>query len=249
MILPDESLLTTGGGYGQKDGSLYADPVYQSELRPDGATGWMQVGSEADARTYHSTAVLLPDGRVLSAGDDRPEHIAPANRTAQIYEPPYLFKGARPQVTFAPTAVHYGATFRVAVAGDPAAVTRAVLMRPNAVTHSNDMDQRAVELTVSAQADGLTLTSPADATLAPPGYYELFLVNAQGVPSVASWVRIDPAAPEAPALPAAATLAPPSAAPVPAPTATGQPGRARRARARPRPCSGRCPRPTGSRRA
>ncbi len=110
----------------------------------------------------------------------------------------------------------------MAVAGDPAAVTRAVLMRPNAVTHSNDMDQRAVELTVSAQADGLTLTSPADATLAPPGYYELFLVNAQGVPSVASWVRIDPAAPEAPALPAAATLAPPSAAPVPAPApATG----------------------------
>ena len=241
VILPDESLLTTGGGYGQKDGSLYADPVYQSELRPDGATGWMQVGSEADARTYHSTAVLLPDGRVLSAGDDRPEHIAPANRTAQIYEPPYLFKGARPQVTFAPTAVHYGATFRVAVAGDPAAVTRAVLMRPNAVTHSNDMDQRAVELTVSAQADGLTLTSPADATLAPPGYYELFLVERPGRHLVTSWVRIDPAAPEAPA----SCRRPPPWRPPPRLRSRRRrrpPGRARRRGRDARPCWDRCPR-------
>ena len=149
---------------------------------PDGATGWMQVGSEADARTYHSTAVLLPDGRVLSAGDDRPEHIAPANRTAQIYEPPYLFKGARPRSPSRRPPSTTGRPSAVAVAGDPAAVTRAVLMRPSAVTHANDMNQRAIELTMSAQADGLTLTSPADATLAPPGYYMLFLLNAQGVP-------------------------------------------------------------------
>ena len=115
-LLPDGSIFTNGGGYGRMNDSLYAGPVYQSELlAPGGAGGWRNVGSEQDARTYHSTAILLPDGRVASAGDDRdiaPQpvsagnpvagHILVPDRTAQIWNPPYLFDGARPVVTFAP---------------------------------------------------------------------------------------------------------------------------------------------------
>lgn len=236
VLLPDGSILTNGGGYGRKNGSLYADPVYTSELLPPGgAGGWRAVGAEADARTYHSTAVLLPDGRVLSAGDDRDlpftrsgtetvdDHIALANRTAQVWSPPYLFAGVRPAVTFAPQAVRYDAPFRVAVQGAPGAIARAVLMRPGAVTHAVDMSQQSITLGMTAQADGLTMTSPLNATVAPPGWYMLFLVDSAGVPSRASWIRLDPAAPDAPALPVGPAPAPPSApapAPAPAPPTT-----------------------------
>lgn len=216
VLLPDGSILTNGGGFGRSSGSLYAGPIYAAELLTPGS-GWRQIGAEADARTYHSTSLLLPDGRVVSAGDDRdilpspvppgsppgtpPGHIALASRTAQVYSPPYLFGGPRPAVTFSPKEVRYNAPFRVAIAGTPAAITRAVLMRPGAVTHAVDMSQQMIELNVTAQADGLTMTSPRNASVAPPGYYMLYVLNAAGVPSVASWLRLDPAAPDAPALP------------------------------------------------
>ena len=78
-LLPDGSIFSNGGGYGRKNDSLYADPVYQSELMTPGCP-WRLVGSEDDARTYHSTALLLPDGTVVSAGDDR--DIAPPSPRA-----------------------------------------------------------------------------------------------------------------------------------------------------------------------
>src|SRR5262249_61032054 len=114
--LPDGSELSLGGGYGQKAGSLYADPVYTTELRSPGGT-WADVGNEDDARTYHSTAVLLPDGRVLSAGDDRTEHLPPPYGTGEptppIYSPPHLFGGARPAITSPPPRGRSGAPLRV----------------------------------------------------------------------------------------------------------------------------------------
>ncbi len=97
MLLPDGSKLSSGGGLGQApDGNLYADPVYEAELYDTAAGDWRPAGKEDDERTYHSTAVLLPDGRVLSAGDDRLEHLPDDARTAQIYSPPYLFEGGPP---------------------------------------------------------------------------------------------------------------------------------------------------------
>ena len=201
---------------------------------------WRLVGGEDDARTYHSTALLLPDGTVVSAGDDRdtapPDtagHIPLANRTAQIYSPPYLFAGARPTITSAPASVGYDAPFKVGVAGDVSAITRAVLVRPGAVTHANNMTQQVIQLPLVAHTDGLAARSPLDATVAPPGGYMLFVQNAAGAMSVARWVEIDPAAPAAAgpsgavvasqtptALPCSAPAPPPEAStPPPAPTA------------------------------
>ncbi len=117
-------------------------------------------------------------------------------------------------MTFAPDSVGYGTTFRVAVQGDPSAITGAALVRPAAVTHSVDMAQRMITLDVTAQPDGLTLTTPRDATVAPPGYYMLFVLDADGVPSVASWVRVHGDAPVAPPIPAT---------PAPAPSTPGSP--------------------------
>ncbi len=199
VILADESLLTVGGG-SRRDGDLglWAGPIYSSEILDAGAPGWRTVATAIEERTYHSTAVLLPDATVLAAGDDRPG--ARYSDSGEIYEPPYLFRGARPTIDFAPSSVRYGSAFRVAT-GSPGAIARAVLVRAGSTTHANDMDQRSIRLAMTAEPDGLTLTSPADATLAPPGYYMLFLLDGSGVPSVAAMVRLDPNAPDAPPLP------------------------------------------------
>jgi hypothetical protein len=244
VLLPDGSKLSSGGGLGQApapDRSLYSEPVYETELYDPASGDWRPAGKENDARTYHSTAVLLPDGRVLSAGDDRPDHLPvldgepdqdhPAGRTAQLYSPPYLAKGGRPVVTDSPRAVRYGARLPIAVA-DPAAVARVVLMRPGATTHAVDMEQRSIELARRAGEAGVVLSSPPDPSVAPPGWYMLFALDARGVPSVARWIQLDPAAPEIPA-PAAAT--PAAATPVAGPqvgTARAADRRAPRVRVR-----------------
>lgn len=188
VLLPDGSMVTVGGGEGT-DAKLYdVDPrQHQVELY-DPATGrWRLGATQAEGRAYHSTALLLPDGRVVSAGDDL--NGGSDTDTAEIYSPPYLFRGPRPEIAGAPEAVEFGAPFTVAVAGAPA--TRAVLVAPGAVTHAVDMHQRVVPLAGTARPDGgLDLQAPASGELAPPGFYMLFVLTADGVPSVARWVKL-----------------------------------------------------------
>ena len=168
------------------------DPAIHRNIEVyDAATGLWTVGPAQDElRTYHSTALLLPDGRVLSAGDDG--YGGSTNDTAEVYEPPYLFKGPRPSISAAPSDVTYGDTFTVQASAD---ARTAVLMAPAAVTHANDMSQRHVPLVVNVVAPGsLRIDAPAAPELAPPTYYMLFVLNDQGVPSVARFIRLKLAA-------------------------------------------------------
>jgi hypothetical protein len=187
--LPDRSMVTVGGGYGILNGNRRAGDVaiHRNVELWDPATGQWTLGPAQDElRTYHSTALLLPDGRVLSAGDDG--YGGSANDTAEIYEPPYLFRGPRPSISSAPDSVNYNETFTVETSSD---ATQAVLMAPAAVTHANDMSQRYVPLSTTVASPGtLTLTSPAGPELAPPTYYMLFVLNDQGVPSIAKFIRL-----------------------------------------------------------
>ena len=144
---------------------------------------WRTMAAQTLRRAYHSTAILLPDGRVLSGGDNRP---GGGQKKLDIYSPPYLFKGARPTITSATASVGNGGTLNVVT---PSAVNRAVLMAPGATTHANDMHQRMVELQFTSTANGISAQVPA-AGVAPPGYYMLFILNSAGVPSVASWVHV-----------------------------------------------------------
>lgn len=203
-LLPGGSMVTVGGGVGSK---LWTGTAAHRnvELR-DPATGAWTVGpAQRETRAYHSTAVLLPDGRVLSAGDDINTSPGPGGETrdgrvvdtGEIYSPPYLFKGPRPTIASAPATARLNSTFTVGYAsGSTAAadrVTRAVLVAPSAVTHGVDMNQRHVELAVTANAAGsLTLRAPASGNVAPPGYYMLFLLSERGVPSVARFMRVTP---------------------------------------------------------
>jgi len=187
--LPDRSMVTVGGGYGILNGNRRSGDasVHRNIELYDATTGQWTLGPAQDElRTYHSTALLLPDGRVMSAGDDG--FGGSSNDTAEIYEPPYLFKGSRPSITSAPDAVTYGDTFTVQTSSD---ATKAVLMAPAAVTHANDMSQRNVPLEATVQPAGtLRVSAPAMPELAPPTYYMLFVLNDAGVPSVAKFIRL-----------------------------------------------------------
>jgi Domain of unknown function (DUF1929) len=196
-VLADGSVLATGGN---SSGASLVDlnaGVYNAEVWNPGTGKWRTLAAESVTRQYHSTAMLLPDGRVLSAGGgicgtcDTVGYLA---KNAQIFSPPYLFKrdgtpAARPTISSAPTTVTYGAGFDVGTP-DAATITKAAMVRLGAVTHSNNMEQRYLPLQVTTGAGTVRLTAPSNASVAPPGYYMLFLVNSTGVPSTAKMIRI-----------------------------------------------------------
>ena len=112
------------------------------------------------------------------------------NSTAQIYSPAYMFNGPRPAVLSSPESADYGETFFVDTA-QAADIESVVFIRPSATTHSINMEQRYVPLGFSqVDADTLALTAPTARNTAPPGYYMLFIVDSQGRPSEAPFVRL-----------------------------------------------------------
>jgi hypothetical protein len=157
-------------------------------------------------RTYHSTAGLLPDGRVLSTGSTAPSKPSlPDQLNADFYSPPYLFKGTRPTISGAPILVNYGQKFAVDTP-DAASISNVNFIGLSAVTHHFNFNQRINRLTFTKTTGALTVTAPANANLCPPGHYMMFILNSAGAPSVAKIVQIAPAA-----------------APSPTPTATPTP--------------------------
>jgi hypothetical protein len=184
-LLPDGKVLATGGGQDTDVFNLGA-AVLPAELWSPATKQWTTLAGMRTPRLYHSTALLLPDGKVLVAGGGR---FGVDQFSAEVFSPPYLFKGPRPSITSAPATLQYGSIFSV---GTPngASIGTVSLLRLGTVTHSFNFDQRFVKLRVtSKQAGGISVQAPADANLAPPGYYMLFLVNSNGVPSVAKMVR------------------------------------------------------------
>ena len=160
--------------------------ILAAELWNPATESWSTMAAEQELRMYHSASLLLPDGRVLVAGGQGDgDHY-----TARLYSPPYLFKGARPTVAGAPAAVGYGGTFQVQTP-NAATIASVALMRLGTTTHAVDTDQRYVPLSFTAGAGALTVTGPPNVNVAPGGYYMLFLVDANGVPSVAASVKVD----------------------------------------------------------
>jgi hypothetical protein len=191
-ILPDGKVLVTGGS----TSDAFGDPrgaVYNAEMWDPATGSWSTLAAMSVRRVYHSTAVLLPDGRVLTAGG---QDAGGLHYDAEYYSPPYLFvEGARPTIGSAPESVVYGETFTVGTP-DAADITKVTLVGLSSSTHEFNQNQRFVSLVFSPTADGtgLSVTVPSNPSIAPLGYYMQFILYSAGVPSVAKMVRV--AAPE-----------------------------------------------------
>lgn len=179
VLLPDGNVLAVGGTIGASEPQ---NAVLAAELWNATTETWGTLASMSVPRMYHSTAVLLPDARVLAAGGNN-------YPSAQVFSPPYLSAGSRPTVSSAPTTVFYTQTFTVNTP-DGATIQSAALVRAGAVTHAFDQNQRYVPVSFTTTTGGLSVTAPSDGNVAPPGYYMLFLVNANGAPSVAKFVQV-----------------------------------------------------------
>lgn len=192
VLLPNgKVLVVSGSSTGKAD--LGGDPVFQVQWFDPATETWTTLCSTRVPRLYHSTALLLPDGRVLIGGKDgafQPDAYKYPEHRFELFAPPYLFAGARPAFSGAPAGAAYAANVSVATA-NPEAIGSVVLIRAGSVTHSFNMDQRMVGLTFTRGAGSITFQTPPNARIAPRGWYMLFLVSTTGVPSVATFLRLN----------------------------------------------------------
>ncbi|MCK6444833.1 MAG: DUF1929 domain-containing protein [Planctomycetes bacterium] len=180
LFLADGSVLVFGG-------AEFDDPaatVYPCEIYSPNADHWRTVASVKRPRLYHSSGVLLPDGRVLVGGGD-------GEATIEIYWPPYMFR-PRPEVEVSPGTLQYGTAFTLDLVHVAASdIGRVALIRPVATTHSVAMDQRYVDLTFGVSGDRqLVVDAPTNPNAAPLGFYMLVVVDRHGTPSVATMVYL-----------------------------------------------------------
>jgi hypothetical protein len=181
VVLPNGQVFVVGGGRLFK----YTDPVFVPELFDPATETWSLMAPHQAGRMYHSTALLLPDGRVLCAGQDS----GSLQKYGEIFSPPYLFHGPRPTISGAPSSVSHGGTLQF-TSPEAADLATVVLIRPGSCTHEINTDQRSVSLSFTVSGTTVTATAPTNVDLLPPGYYMLFAVNRSGVPAVAPWVHV-----------------------------------------------------------
>ena len=199
-LLPDGTVLVTGGtsGPGFNDVAPGA-PVHSAELWDPATDVWTTLAAEDVDRCYHSTAILLPDATVLSAGGGefvigvQPNDPADTHRDAQIFHPPYLFRGPRPAIDAAPDDLTPGETFTLTTSGAP--TDTVTLLRLGSTTHTLDANQRFLRLASSGTGQERAVTVPANPAECPPGHYMLFALSADGVPSTGHIVRVGVVAP------------------------------------------------------
>jgi galactose oxidase-like protein len=188
VILPDHTLLVCGGIRSDQSGRSAA---LEAELY-DPSRGVWALGAAAEVpRLEHSSAILLPDGRVLTVGSTDPS--GSGELRVELYHPPYLFHGERPVVDEAPGQVVFGERFSIKTADSD--IRRISLVKPMAVSHGVDSGQRLVDVPFESRGSGvLEAFAPDNPNIAPPGRYLIFLVNHYGTPSLGKWVQLSPSA-------------------------------------------------------
>lgn len=178
VLLPDGTVFVCGG---------MSTPNSPCRLYNPSDDTWSEMAALSAIKGYHSVALLLPSGKVMIAGG--------SNNAIEIFSPPYLFQGPRPTITSAPVLVHHGQSF-IIESPDAASIVKVVLVRPMAVTHQTDSEQKVLEMPYihdHANPTRLTLTAPHGGhphSLAQEGYYMMFAINNAGVPSIAKWIQL-----------------------------------------------------------
>lgn len=180
VILPDGKIFVVGGRTNNTWPQVF---TLTPEIFDPQSSTWTTVAPHQVPKGYHSTAILLPDGRVWSGGGDY-------QPWGEIYSPPYLFRGNRPVIQSAPSVIQYGQSFKLSFTSSTAS-NRVALIRNSCATHSVNMDQRYVLLADLTNGSGtFTVSAPARGNLAPPGYYMLYVTDQNGIPSVSASVHL-----------------------------------------------------------
>ncbi len=192
VILPTGKVLVVGGSNINEIPDTVGTGGYAADLIDPDTSTVVSAGVASFARLYHSMALLLPDATVLVLGSNPARGVF--ERNMEIYKPAYLFDvndnlATRPGITSAPTSpIGYNATFQVQLDTGISSGDSVVLIRPGSPTHAYDMEQRMIGLSFTG-TNTLTVTSPPNANVAPPGYYMLFVLK-NGVPSVAKFIQL-----------------------------------------------------------
>jgi len=197
ILLPTGDVFVCGGTSVSRDTGLPTDPtaVLESEIyhpsqdnQPD---RWESLPAATVIRNYHSVALLLPDGRVWTAGSDHDAQQGRANLEPriEILNPPYVGRPGRPVIDETVAAVSLGATFAIRTL-QAGAITRVAMLRTGSVTHSFHSDQRYVGLNFFNSGNVLIAVAPPDHNIAPPGFYLLFIVDQDGRPSEGKFIRL-----------------------------------------------------------
>jgi hypothetical protein len=199
VLLPDRTVFVSGGAIRHEQADVRPVARLQSELYDPATDTWRPGAAAGVIRMYHSIALLLHDGRVVTTSGNPPpggdlvpwQPPQPREEMAiEVYSPPYMFAGPRPVIDQAATEWTYGASVDVASAQAPT-ILWAELVRNGVTTHSFDNSQRLVDLPITGRAAGrLTVTTPAGPALAPPGWYMLFVVDEAHIPSIAVWIHL-----------------------------------------------------------
>lgn len=189
VLLPDRTVFVCGGSKRAQDGST-GNATNKAEIYNPATNTWTVAAEASVNRLYHSVALLLPDGRVATAGSN-PYRTGDELRL-EIYSPAYMSQ-TRPVITNAPSEVVRGQQFTIQVSQDAGGIKWVSLIRPAAPTHSCDVEQRLVDIPINSFSNNtLTVTLPTNSNLTPPGYYMLFVTDQSNVPSVASWIKVGP---------------------------------------------------------
>ena len=203
-LLPDSTILVTGGKTNVLNELLTTNPVRPTELSNDAPWLWRTLINATVRRGYHSTALLLPSGKVLTAGGEERE------KDYEVFQPPYMTNGTvRPVILHAPNTLNmsYGSTYGLEYQALQMGhyIDKVVLMAPGSITHHTDMHARYVELDIDQDVlppdppptnPMIFFKAPPDSKHAPKGYYMLFLVtnpqgsSPKGTPSTATWVKL-----------------------------------------------------------
>lgn len=195
VITPDDRVIITGG-------SRYYRGEHASDLLEchsyDPATNTLtRLADPEVGRDYHAGALLLPNGEIITlggnplygnSGDTTPGYF---EQRIEIYSPPYLYRGTRPTIAGAPSETARGATIQLQ-SPEAAEIQTARLIRPSAVTHVTNLEQRSIALEiVHREAGALQVSVPPEDGLVPSGWYMLFVTNREATPSVAHWIHIN----------------------------------------------------------
>ena len=198
VLLPDGQVLAVGGmshhshyttreDFENKDmadqmGVLHAE-LYNPETRT-----WSWMAPQMRPRLYHSTALLLPDGRVISMGSN--PYSGVIEKSIEIYSPPYLCRGDRPVIIECPSQITYNQAFTLHV-NQSRQISQIVLMRLEVLTHVTNTDQRLLALGFKVLGDdSLEVQGPLKTAHMPQGYCLLFVLNNDGVPSIGKFIKI-----------------------------------------------------------